>query len=137
MARTIRHLKQRLVKERKEKYKLKQEKKSIEKQMSVLCRKMSKVFNKDQLNSMTRSSTRGVKWSDETIKKALRIRFACGSPGYELLLKQHQPLPSQRSLRRSLQVNTVEPEMVSDMLKCIRQRGSPTKSDETVVLHIG
>lgn len=35
--------------------------------------------------------------------KALRLRFTCGVIGYEELIKEHMPLPSQRTLRRRLE----------------------------------
>lgn len=42
----------------------------------------------------------GFAWSNQTIKKALQIRFACGSAGYECLLQVLQfPLPSIRTLQ--------------------------------------
>ena len=43
-----------------------------------------------------------MKWSRETIEKALRLKFACGKTGYELLLEQGQPLPSIATLRRRM-----------------------------------
>ena len=40
---------------------------------------VQKVFNLDQINKLSRLSTRGTQWSAETYKKALQLRFACGS----------------------------------------------------------
>ncbi|XP_064472593.1 uncharacterized protein LOC135387192 [Ornithodoros turicata] len=55
---------------------------------------LSSVFNEDQLASLSRSSNRGSKWSEETIKKALQLHFSCGSyERYEYL----QPLYSSCS----------------------------------------
>ena len=39
-------------------------------------------------------------WSNETIKRALQLRFACGTSGYETLLRQGYPLPSICTLQR-------------------------------------
>jgi len=64
---------------------------------------VNKFLNRDQQLSLTRTSTRGVKWSPDTVKKALQPHFACGPTGYDLLLSQNYPLPSLRTLRRNLQ----------------------------------
>ena len=63
---------------------------------------VKKLLNPDQLKALGRRSTRGLKWEQETIKKALKLRFACGSTGYELLLQQGQPLPAIRTLQTVL-----------------------------------
>lgn len=44
-----------------------------------------------------------MKWSNNTITKVLRLKFSCGGSGYEELLKQGHPLPSERTLKRRLQ----------------------------------
>jgi hypothetical protein len=43
-----------------------------------------------------------MKWSNDTVTKALKLKFACGSSGYEELLKQNFPYPSVRTLQRRL-----------------------------------
>ncbi|XP_037502516.1 uncharacterized protein LOC119376921 [Rhipicephalus sanguineus] len=53
----------------------------------------------DQLNCMAKSS-RGSQWSEDTIRKALKVRLACGSRGYNLVKQILAPLPSQRTLQR-------------------------------------
>ena len=51
-------------------------------------------------------SMKGNIWSNTTIKRALQIRFACGTRGYEELLSQGYPLPSLRTLyRRTEHIN--------------------------------
>ncbi|KAM7308369.1 uncharacterized protein ISCGN_012003 [Ixodes scapularis] len=60
-------------------------------------------FTVDQLAALSRSSNRGSKWSNETVKKSLQMRSACGSLGYDLLLEGSFPLPSSRTLGRRLE----------------------------------
>ena len=43
-----------------------------------------------------------MRWSDETIKKALQLKFACGKTGYELQLEMGMPLPSISTLHRRM-----------------------------------
>ncbi len=52
---------------------------------------------------MGRKTNKGAVWSAETIQKALRTRFVCGSNGYDELIGQGMPLPTQRTLRRSME----------------------------------
>lgn len=138
MTRTIKCLNEQLAKERKEKCKLKKENKKTEREKSVLGSKISKVFNKDQLDSLRRGSNRGSKWSNETIKKALQIRFASSSTGHYLLLEQHQPSSSLRSLRRRLECVSMEPGMLEEVFDILRIKVAFMKPEkrERVLLNL-
>ncbi|KAK0165726.1 hypothetical protein PV328_004225 [Microctonus aethiopoides] len=65
-----------------------------------LKRAVRKMLTEDQLEVLTRKASRGIKWSIETMTKALQLKFLCGSIGYEELRASNMPLPSQRTLRR-------------------------------------
>lgn len=65
--------------------------------------KKKKFLNENQILSLNYKNTKGFKWTNDTIQKAFRLKFACGSSGYEELLAQNYPLPSSRTLRRRLQ----------------------------------
>ncbi|KAG5264937.1 hypothetical protein AALO_G00259650 [Alosa alosa] len=104
LANKVLRLQQTLAKERREKWKILKQRKQLEE-------KVSRVFNKDQLAKLCQSSTRGTKWSDDTIKKGLQLQLVCGVAGYELLLAQKQPLPSVRSLRRVLVLEKKSPSL--------------------------
>jgi len=58
-------------------------------------------------NSTTASQSvknkKGSKWSNSSIKTALRLKFPCKSNGYDELLVQNNPLPSLRTILRKLQ----------------------------------
>lgn len=58
---------------------------------------MHKVFSSDQVRAMENKS-RGTCWSQSTVKKALQIRYACGSRGYQFLRQGGFPLPAYRTL---------------------------------------
>lgn len=70
---------------------------------------LHQVFHKDQIKyfeAKYRKERRTYficQWTDETIKKALRLKHACGDNGYEELLSQSIPLPLTRTLRRRLE----------------------------------
>lgn len=64
---------------------------------------ITKIFTSDQIRALVSISTRSSKWSKETIKKAIRLRLACGVNGYKELLQQCIPLPSVRTLQQNLE----------------------------------
>lgn len=77
--------------------------------------KISRLFRSDQLKAMSRVNMRGIHWSSSTVKKAFQLRFACGSAGYKVLLQQHYPLPSERTLQRRLQNIQFEPGVLTNV----------------------
>ncbi|KAG8232011.1 hypothetical protein J437_LFUL011952 [Ladona fulva] len=69
----------------------------------MLKQSIRSLFNEDQLNALGKTVRRGSTWCDETIQKALKLRLACGTNGYNLLLDSGYPLPSERTHRRRLE----------------------------------
>jgi hypothetical protein len=67
-------------------------------QMQLTAR-LEGVFGSDQLEHIRRGGMRGKAWSDSSVKKGLQLRFACGTSGYEVLLKMGLPFPSVRCLQ--------------------------------------
>lgn len=61
---------------------------------------LTKILNTDQMEVLRKKSGRVGKWSNDTVKKALRFKLSAGVSGYQELLNQGIPLPSQRTLRR-------------------------------------
>jgi len=78
---------------------------------------LNSIFNNDQTEALSRKSTRFMKWSNPTICKALKIKFSCGNNGYEEVLKQKIPLPSQRTLRRRLQMLKFDSGILNEVFK--------------------
>lgn len=65
----------------------------IENQLnSKLNIRLREVFNEDQIRAII-NPIENRKWSDETIKRAARLRLTCGLLGYQEILDQHFPLP--------------------------------------------
>lgn len=103
-------LKRKLDLTRKKLYKVQKEKEELEK-------KYSQLFNTDQVNFLKQSTNRpNVPWSDETIEKALHLRFSCGTNGYNMMLALGFPFPSDRTLRRKLQQVSSDSEIVTENL---------------------
>ena len=75
---------------------------------------------------------RGSKWGAITVKKALQLRFTCGSTGYEQLLQQQFPLSSLRTLRRKMQGVVFKPgvlDAVFNLLQLKVQQRKPTECE--------
>jgi len=64
---------------------------------------LKRIFTNDQIRALLTSSKRARHWSNDTIIKALRLKFACGERGYEELIRQNIPLPNIRTLQMRLQ----------------------------------
>ena len=58
-----------------------------------------------------------MKWSSATIKNCLKLHFSCGPTGYSELLAQHYPLPSRRTLLRSIQPIAFESGILSEVFQ--------------------
>lgn len=87
------------------------------------------ILNNDQVKALSLQSVRGHKWSTNTIKKALRLKLACGSSGYQELIYQGIPLPSQRTLRRRLQDIDFKPGVCEQIFDMIKQHVSQLTDD--------
>lgn len=74
-----------------------------------------KFLNEDQKSALHKRSRKGCVWSAETVKKALQLKFACGSTGYDVLLEQGNPLPSRRTLCRRLQHLSFQPGVLKEI----------------------
>ncbi|XP_018365002.1 PREDICTED: uncharacterized protein LOC108762480 [Trachymyrmex cornetzi] len=83
---------------------------------------LKQIFNDDQIEALERRSSRGHKWSNDTIKKALRLKFSCGSSGYQELLKEKLPLPCERTLRRKLESIQFEEGICDDIFKLLQDK---------------
>jgi len=62
--------------------------------------RLREIFNEDQIKALTNQGMNCRGWSDETIKRAMQLRFTCGSVAYQEILDQNVPLPSERTLQR-------------------------------------
>ena len=63
---------------------------------------------------------RGDAWSKQTTEEALRIRFACGSTGYQMLVALKFPLPSQRTLRRKTENIVFDSGILPEIMAMLR-----------------
>lgn len=83
---------------------------------------LKKIFNNDQIQALMCQSSRGRIWSNNTIKKALRLKFSCGSSGYQELLRQKLPFPCERTLRRKLENIQFQEGICDDIFKLLEDK---------------
>lgn len=88
--------------------------------MEIRDKKIKKTFSKDQMKALGRLTTKGMKWSNETIKKALKIRFAAGQTGYKTLQELQIPLPGIRTLQRRMQCVKFEPGVLTEVFDFLK-----------------
>lgn len=102
-----------------------------QKKLSTCELAVKRVFNDDQISAMKRRSTRGMAWSAATVKKALRIRFSCGTSGYNHLISTGMPLPSIRTLQDRLKNICFMPGLLSSVFDYLH-----TKVTDNFLRHI-
>lgn len=89
---------------------------------------LKQIFNDDQIQILLGQNSRGIKWSNNTIFKALQLKFSCGSNGYNELIK-HLPLPSERTLRRKKESINFEEGILEDVFDILKKQVSLFKDD--------
>lgn len=98
---------------------------------------LSLIFNFDQLNILKKKLKRPKKWSDITIVKALKTKFACCKRGYKSLLNDGYPFPSFTILRRRLQGINFQPGILEDVFTFLKVKvKSFTESEKECFLVI-
>ena len=58
--------------------------KKLKEALKITQQSLSGFFQKDQIEALSHNVKVSNKWTDETVKTALRIRCACGIRGYVL-----------------------------------------------------
>lgn len=79
-------------------------------------RALKSIFTEDQILALLKK-TRIRKWSNETIQRALQLKFVCGRNSYDQLIQQGYPFPSLRTLRRKLEDFKFEPGISDKMFE--------------------
>ncbi|KAG8238656.1 hypothetical protein J437_LFUL017872, partial [Ladona fulva] len=76
----------------------------------------------DQFNAWDKTVRTVSKWSYETIEKALNLRLACGTNGYNILLDSGYPLPSERTVTCRLENINFCPGFLKENFPSFRQK---------------
>lgn len=92
---------------------------------------LSKMVHKDQIHAVVKKS-RIRNWSNETIQRALKLKFSCGVHGYEELINQGIPLPSIRTLARKLEEFNFQPGISQEMFEFLKFKKSSFNDERDV-----
>lgn len=99
--------------------------KQLNAQVLALKSHIENIFNEDQLLFIHHGSVKGFSWSEDTLQKALRLYMACGTSGYQEMLKQKLPLPCIRTIQRHIQSMKFKPGVLHDVLKNVEAKVKP------------
>jgi hypothetical protein len=83
---------------------------------------LKRFLNDDQIQCLELRSRKAARWSNPTVKKALQIRCATGTLGYNHLLKQGFPLPSYRTLCSKVEAAQFSPGLQRDVLDWLKMK---------------
>ncbi|XP_018373588.1 PREDICTED: uncharacterized protein LOC108767943 [Trachymyrmex cornetzi] len=85
---------------------------------------LEKLFTDNQIQVLLAKKSNAKCWSNDTIQRALKLKFTCGTVGYEELLQQGMPFPSLRTLRRKLENFKFESGISNEMLEFLKFKAS-------------
>ncbi|KYN29945.1 hypothetical protein ALC57_00597, partial [Trachymyrmex cornetzi] len=94
------------------------------------------LFNEDRIEFLTKKYKKVIKWCDATLVKAYHLKFACGLSGYKELLHQGFPLPSIRTLNRTLEKLKFRKKILSvyELLRIKVSQFSNSKDKDYVII---
>ena len=93
---------------------------ALRKKHNLINQKFKKIFNTDQIRALGHSKKGGIQWGKESIKKAIGIRFCCGTTGYKTLQAMNMPLPDIRTIQRRMQHVKLEPGVLGEVFDMLR-----------------
>nr|XP_018914630.1 PREDICTED: uncharacterized protein LOC109042384 [Bemisia tabaci] len=85
-------------------------------------------FNQDEIQRL--AGKKVSKWSKETVKKCLQVRFACGKTGYEFLRSQGYPLMAYSTLCERVQKLPLKCGISSKIIFLLKQKAATMKKSE-------
>jgi len=90
-------------------------------QSATMKKNLSRFLNADQIGSLSRKAkSKGMKWTNTTVKKALQIRCATGVKGYSHLIREGFPMPSYRTLCERVEKAQFEPGIQNNVLEWLK-----------------
>lgn len=90
---------------------------------------LQSILTEDQIKALLTKKKNVRMWSQETLNRAMQLRFACGSKGYEEVIHLGIPFPSLRTLRRKLECLKFEPGVLDDMMQFLSFKKSSFEND--------
>ncbi|XP_034048143.1 uncharacterized protein LOC117529457 isoform X2 [Thalassophryne amazonica] len=89
--------------------------------------KISRLFRRDQLQSLSRGGIQECKWTTGDVKKALQLRFGGGTA---LLLEQNFPLESDRTIQKRMEKMPFEPGVLAQVFDFLQIKVKDMREEE-------
>ncbi len=92
-----------------------------EKQKTTKC-PCNKIFGSDQLHFLEKGNIlgKGYFWSEKAIKTGLKLKFSCGTSGYEDILSEGFPLPAISTLQRKMEHLRFDPGVLTEVFDMLQ-----------------
>lgn len=84
--------------------------------------RLNNIFNSDQIQYLKTGNARGQAWSADTMKNALKLYMACGTKGYEEIIRQNLPYPSVRTIHNRLRNIKFSAGIVEDVFVLLQHK---------------
>jgi len=97
------------------------------------CKSLRERFSwlrQDQITALLRKSTRGLKWSAETLRDGLMLKMRCGTSGFAQLVKMVPIYPAVRSLQSYVQFVQFRCGILEDILTLMEVAVASFKDQE-------
>ncbi|KAK0133556.1 THAP domain-containing protein 2 [Merluccius polli] len=97
--------------------------------------KFTSIFNRDQIRALSQKKKGVIRWGNETIKKAIQIRFTAGTTGYKTLQNMKIPLPDIRTVQRRMEHVKLKPGVLGEVFDMLKLKaGSMSQMERDCVL---
>lgn len=92
--------------------------------LNVTQQSLSSIFLPDQLEQFARKNKPrgGARWSNECVTKCFQLKFACGINGYNAVIGQGIPYPSNRTLTRRLESLKLAPGILHEVFDFLEHK---------------
>jgi hypothetical protein len=97
---------------------------SIKNDHDSLKENLKKIFNADQILALSRKNMKFVAWLDETVEKAICLRYMLGTTSFEYVRK-FVPLPCERTLSSRIEKFKLLPGVCEFSIKFLKENFAP------------
>ena len=105
------------------------ESKKVEENLAEAKQMLHSLFNEDQLKHLKDKKSKA-HYSLNTLKKAIKLYYTCGSTGYSLLRDEGYPLPTARTIQRHLKKIPFRPGTLDAFIKKMEPKVKAMRPEE-------
>ena len=105
--------------------------KKVEENLAEAKKMLQSLFNEDQLKHLKDKKSKA-HYSANTLKKAIKLYYTCGTSGYNLLREEGYPLPALRTIQRHLKKIPFRPGTLDEFIKKMEPKVKAMKPEERI-----